>query len=128
MRRSQNKREIQNLGPLGALMVGICEMAAIIPGISRSGATILGGLMGKLKGEDAVEFALVLSIPASLGAALLAARDVMAMSETISIIPMLIGFVTSLTAGYLAIRLLNAALKKTAYSTPRSTAFSLALS
>ena len=66
----QNK-DISELKPLSALGVGLCQMMALLPGLSRSGSTITGGLLTGLRREDAVKFSFLLSIPAILGACVL---------------------------------------------------------
>jgi undecaprenyl-diphosphatase len=53
-----------------ALIVGIAQALAIMPGISRSGSTITAGLHLGIEGKDAASFSFLLSIPAILGAAL----------------------------------------------------------
>lgn len=60
----------------GALLIGCFQAFAILPGISRSGSTILGGRLLGLKGEDSVTFSFLLAIPAILGATVLAIKDV----------------------------------------------------
>lgn len=54
--------------PQSALAVGLCQLCAIVPGLSRSGATITGGLLCSFSREFAVKFSFILSIPAVLGA------------------------------------------------------------
>lgn len=54
-----------------AIFVGICQGIAIIPGISRSGATISGSLFFGLKRETAIKFAFLISFPTILGAGIL---------------------------------------------------------
>lgn len=56
------------LGVKGALGVGVFQLAAVLPGLSRSGSTITGGLLFGLRREDAVKFSFILSIPAIIGA------------------------------------------------------------
>jgi len=63
------------MGYLGALAVGCFQAVAILPGISRSGSTILGGRLMGLKNEDSVTFSFLLAIPAILGATVLAVKD-----------------------------------------------------
>ncbi len=58
-----------------ALVVGCFQAVAILPGISRSGSTIVGGRLLGLKNEDAVTFSFLLAIPAILGATVLALKD-----------------------------------------------------
>jgi len=65
------------LGWLGAVLIGCFQAFAILPGISRSGSTILGGRLMGLRSEDAVTFSFLLAIPAILGATVLAAKDLL---------------------------------------------------
>ena len=73
---SQRDKEYRNLSLLGAFLVGCFQAFAILPGISRSGSTILGGRLMGLKTDDAVTFSFLLAIPAIGGATLLAIKDV----------------------------------------------------
>jgi undecaprenyl-diphosphatase len=56
-------REVDEMTPLDALKVGLAQMAALIPGTSRSGATIIGGLFFGLSRKAATEFSFFLAIP-----------------------------------------------------------------
>jgi undecaprenyl-diphosphatase len=62
---------------LDALIIGIMQAIAIIPGVSRSGATLSGALSRKLDRGFAARFSFILSIPVILGAAALQLKDVM---------------------------------------------------
>ena len=59
-------------GPGRALAIGVAQALAVVPGISRSGATVAAGLWCGLDGPDAARFSFLLSVPAILGAAALA--------------------------------------------------------
>ena len=61
---------------LDALAIGIMQAVAIIPGVSRSGATLSGALSRRLNRDFAARFSFLLSIPAILGAAILQLKDV----------------------------------------------------
>ena len=67
--------EYRTMGLLGAFVVGCFQAVAILPGISRSGSTILGGRLMGLKNDDSVTFSFLLAIPAILGATVLAVKD-----------------------------------------------------
>ncbi|TWU56541.1 Undecaprenyl-diphosphatase [Rubripirellula tenax] len=59
-----------------AFLIGCFQAFAILPGISRSGSTILGGRLLGLKNDDSVTFSFLLAIPAILGATVLTLKDV----------------------------------------------------
>lgn len=61
--------------PFGALLIGLAQALAILPGISRSGMTITAGLGRGLEPEDAARFSFLLAVPAILGGGLLEAVD-----------------------------------------------------
>lgn len=88
----------------GALMMGIAQACAILPGISRSGSTVITGLWRRIDPVAAAEFSFLMSIPAILGAAVLALPDLAAEGSTVSAVPLALGFVSAAVAGVLAIR------------------------
>jgi undecaprenyl-diphosphatase len=59
---------LEQLGPMDALKVGLAQTAALFPGISRAGATIMGGLVGGLSRQAATEFSFFLAIPTMFAA------------------------------------------------------------
>jgi undecaprenyl-diphosphatase len=64
------KGEEGGVNPIKGLFIGIFQMLALVPGASRSGMTISGGLFFGLSREEAIKFSFLLSIPIMLGAAL----------------------------------------------------------
>lgn len=74
-RLSQGNVSGENVKPKSAFLVGICQMFATLPGLSRSGSTITGGLLCNYDRQYAVKFSFILSIPAILGAAVMKADD-----------------------------------------------------
>jgi undecaprenyl-diphosphatase len=95
-----------------ALLVGLLQALAILPGLSRSGSTIFAGLLGGLKKEFAVRFAFVLSIPAILGAGLVESLEVLEAGQfNIEPINMLIGFMAALICGILSIMFIKVLIK-----------------
>ena len=95
------------LGPLGAFGVGLAQAAALVPGVSRSGATITCGLFLGLRREEAARFSFLMSVPVTAAAAGLslaeAAGEGMDAHEALMF---LAGSVSSGVVGYLAIRFL----------------------
>ena len=100
-------------GPLVHLIVGGMQLFAIVPGISRSGSTLCGGLFCGFDREFAVKFAFLLSIPAVLGAAVLELPDMFASGiDADLILPCVVGFFVSAIFGYLAIKTVQLLTKK----------------
>lgn len=87
-----------------AVLAGVAQGIAIVPGISRSGSTIVAGLAVGLRREDAVRFSFLLSLPAILGAALLELRHPLA-GTGIPAAFGVAGFVVAAATGLLAILL-----------------------
>jgi len=91
-----------------AWIVGALQAIAILPGLSRSGSTIFGGILGGLKKEFAVRFAFILSIPAILAAAVVELYGVVKAGETVtSAGNLVIGFVAAVICGILAIKVIK---------------------
>jgi len=98
-----------------ALVVGLFQSLAIVPGISRSGSTITGGLVMGLNREDAARFSFLIAIPAIGGAATLYAWDLFAqggLGSLNALLPMMVGTATSFVVGWLALRWLLAFLAR----------------
>jgi len=95
-----------------SLLVGCLQAVAILPGLSRSGSTIFGGVLGGLKKEFAVKFAFILSIPAILGAALLEGLDVIKTGGLeINLLNWMAGFTAAAVCGVLAIQFIKVLIK-----------------
>jgi len=90
-----------------ALLIGVMQGIALVPGISRSGSTISAGVFSGMKREDAVEYSFILGIPVILAGAF---TELFPFEETMSsdlVLPMIVGFITAAVSGYLAIRLIK---------------------
>lgn len=101
----QHTRKASKLSFLEAVGIGVAQAAALVPGVSRSGATITLGLFLGLRREEAARFSFLMSVPIIAGAGFLQLGEVL--SEGMSLYQMLlfaVGFVSSAIVGYLAIR------------------------
>ncbi len=98
-----------------AMLVGLCQACAIVPGLSRSGSTITGGLFQNYKREYAVKFSFILSIPAILGANILNIGDVVSSGNNDWGI-YIVGAITAAVFGLAAIKLLVYISKKATFS------------
>jgi len=94
-----------------SLLIGVAQAISIIPGISRSGATIFTGVKLGISKEKAAEFSFLLSVPAILGANILEFLS----HREVSILPAniyILGFLTALLIGYVSINLVYRFLKQ----------------
>jgi undecaprenyl-diphosphatase len=103
--------KIKGLSLFSVIMIGIGQAIAILPGISRSGSTIVAGIMCGVKPEDAAEFSFLLSIPAIGGAAVLKMKDMFSTPATLSG-PYLVAFLTSFLFGLLSVYVVLETVKK----------------
>lgn len=107
------KRGERLLSPKGAFFVGLFQVMALVPGLSRSGSTIAGGMLFGLSRKHAVRFSFLMSIPAVLGANIVNIPDVWgAPSADVTLACALVGMGAAFVSGFLAIRLLTYIAKK----------------
>jgi undecaprenyl-diphosphatase len=93
------------LTPLKVLVMGIAQAAAMIPGISRSGATICVALYQKVTPVEAANFSFLMLLPVVLGATLLQTADLLREGITIGWLPLVIGTVVAYVTGIIAIKI-----------------------
>jgi undecaprenyl-diphosphatase len=98
-------RDLATLGLLGALLIGIAQSLALIPGVSRSGATIAIAMLVGLRRESAARFGFLLGIPAILAAAAREAIPVFHQVQSPAVAQLfLVAAVVSAVVGYLVIK------------------------
>lgn len=96
-----------------ALIIGLCQCVATLPGLSRSGTTITAGIATGQDRRYAVKFSLLMSIPAVLGATVLELVDAIKVGIDASLIPAyLFGMIAAMVSGVLAIGLLKMIARK----------------
>ncbi len=99
-------RNLDNLKWHDALITGLAQAIAIVPGISRSGMTIVANLSLKMKKELAVKFAFLMSIPVILGGFVLETYQMISDgSASVEWLPIAIGMIAAGISGYFAIKL-----------------------
>ena len=89
-----------------ALLVGVVQGLAVIPGISRSGATIAAGVLAGADREAAADFSFLASVPAILGAVAVSLPDLSALEAAVAPTALIAGMAVSFAAGLLALTLL----------------------
>lgn len=91
-----------------ALIIGLCQCVATIPGLSRSGTTITAGIATGLRREYAVKFSFLMSIPAVLGANILSFADAIKAGIDWAYVPAyLVGMVLALLSGIASIHFIR---------------------
>lgn len=107
----------ENVTYPSAFFMGIMQGIAILPGVSRSGMTIAGGLFSGLTRKTCAKFAFLMSIPAILGSAVLEGMNAFKTGfANVEWFPTAIGMVCALISGFIAVRLmLNLIAKKKLY-------------
>jgi undecaprenyl-diphosphatase len=106
-------RKLDSLNWKDALVIGLAQALALFPGISRSGATIAGGMLRNFERKSAARFSFLMMIPIMLAAGFLSLLDLLAMPNMADFLPtMLTGFIASAVVGYLAIHWLLGYLRR----------------
>ena len=111
-RLARGRKTAKNATVTDALLVGCAQAVAIIPGISRSGATISAGMMRGFDRNFAVRFSFLLSLPAIVGANILELKDAVTAADfstvVVPLLPVyLVGVLAAAVVGYFAIRLVK---------------------
>jgi undecaprenyl-diphosphatase len=106
-------RELESITWLDALLVGVFQIISLLPGISRSGSTISGGMIRSFDRPSAAKFSFLMSVPVMIGAGSLAVLDLIKLPDFTGQIPTLVaGFITAAVVGYFTIRWLLSYLSK----------------
>jgi len=106
-RFSSVKRSVGQLGFLRIQWIGLCQALALIPGCSRSGSTIMGGLMMGLKRDEAARFSFLLGLPAILASGVFELYELWKMEiQTQEYWNLMLGIISSFVFGYLSIEFL----------------------
>jgi undecaprenyl-diphosphatase len=101
----KRRRSLESMGWQDAVWMGVAQALAIFPGISRSGATMAGGLVRDLDRTAAARFSFLMSIPIMLAAGGLEIKDLLVTPGLSGILPLIgVGFAAAAVVGYFSIR------------------------
>jgi len=98
--------------PGGAVIIGLAQAFAPLPGVSRSGTTISSGLWVGLGAVAAADFSFLMAIPLIAGAGLVEARHASVDIAQVGAVPLLVGCIVAFLSGVFAIRFLVAMLRR----------------
>jgi undecaprenyl-diphosphatase len=100
-RLARHRRTFEEITWRDALVIGAAQSLALVPGVSRSGITLLAAMAIGLRRDGAARFSFLLSIPAVAGAAIFEMKDVLHASEGPA--PLMIGLAVAAVTGYLSV-------------------------
>lgn len=110
IKNDELKKKTQNLNWKNSLVIGFFQAVSLLPGVSRSGLTIIGCLWQKFSRETAFYLSFLLAIPAVLGATFLGLKD--GGWGEVPLAASLVGIVISAIVGWLSLKLLESSLRK----------------
>lgn len=100
----KGKKEKENMTIIDALIIGIFQIIALFPGISRSGSTLVGGLSRNLNRETAFNYSFMLYLPISIATMILGVKDVLESSISSSLLlPYILGMIVAGIVTYISI-------------------------
>ena len=99
----KRQRSMEQLGISDAVAMGCAQVLALIPGSSRSGSTIMGGLFAGLTRETAARFSFLLSIPAIAASGVLELKEAMHKLPAGTRLPLIVATIVSGVVGYISI-------------------------
>lgn len=106
------KKEIKDITILDSLIIGFAQAFALIPGSSRAGTTITGGLFVGLNRESAARFSFLLSVPAIFGSGMLQLYEALKFIDSSMVVNLIVSTIVSGISGYIAIDFLLKYLRK----------------
>ena len=113
-RHKANPEGRMSMNVVDAIVVGVVQCFATLPGVSRSGSTLAAGQMRGVNKQKALDYTFILAIPSIIAAALLEFKDVLDSPEGLSsveILPVIVGMVVAAFVGYFSIVLFKWLLK-----------------
>ncbi len=113
VRNIKGKKEDKDLTWKDALIIGLVQIIAVIPGISRSGSTLIAALFCNIKRSNALKYSFMLYIPISIGTTLLGIKDLVTMPNLDEmLLPYGLGFIASFIVSYFTLKWFMDVVKK----------------
>ena len=104
-KKSQAEYSLEHLTKRHALIIGLSQVLALVPGVSRSGVTITAGRILKINRETAAKFSFIMATPSIIGAAVLDMKDILKTSQSNDLLlPFCIGFSATTILSYITIK------------------------
>ena len=98
-------KEKKDITFVDALIIGLFQVIALFPGISRSGSTLVGGMSRDLKRDTAFKFSFMLYLPISMATMVLSVKDLVTSSNADSLfLPYTLGMFVSMVVTYFSIK------------------------
>lgn len=113
VRNIKGNKSDKDLSILDSIIIGLTQVVALVPGISRSGSTLIGGLFRDLDRKTALKYSFMLYIPVSVGTTLLGIKDLLEMGNIHDLIlPYGLGFIASFVVSFFTLRWFMGVVKK----------------
>lgn len=114
---SKKKQMINPINAKTAFIMGCGQAVGVLPGLSRSGNTITGGVLAKVEKNKNASFTFLMSIPVIVIAALLEGVKIVTDggASSIDVVPLLFGMITAMITGYIAIKFMLGIIRKANY-------------
>ena len=101
IRKNKGSKEKKQISFIDAIIIGLFQVIALFPGISRSGATVVGGMSRNLKRKEALEYSFMLYLPISLATMILGVKGLLKIDNVSSLlIPYILGMIVSCIVTY----------------------------
>ena len=101
VRKINGNKKDKDLSIMDAIVIGLFQVVALIPGISRSGAVLVGCLLRNLDRESSLKYAFMLYLPVSIGSFALSVTDLLDINSNL-VLPYLVGFLMTVVMTYIA--------------------------
>ncbi len=116
IRRIPTMLKVEEIGPLGAVIIGFGQVLAMIPGTSRSGATIIAALTLGVERKVAAEFSFILAIPTMLAATVFTLYKNWAMLDLSAFRLIAVGFVVAFIVALITVKIVLATIQRMGFS------------